>query len=207
MHRTAWPVWHILLAFPSNSILPPSPYFPPFPKHCPNCVRSTLECGGSSHRFSLNSQQSFFCMTVAKNRCRRLPRRLSISVLTTAGKRQLLLPPLFSQFTAIVHLPHPHEKATPTCALALATVPYWAWSESGGCCHRTPDASRTDPACGEPSTSIPFGRSVQSGVLFTSSSHWPRLESSGSSHRTQNLQSVEIRTAFPRSVPSDSALL
>jgi hypothetical protein len=46
-------------------------------------------------------------------------------------------PPLFNQFTAVIHLHHLHEKAMPKFAPALAHFPYGARPESGGGCHRT----------------------------------------------------------------------
>jgi hypothetical protein len=47
-------------------------------------------------------------------------------------------PPPFSQHTRIVRLYHNREKAMPTLAPARAPLSYWARSESGGYCHRTP---------------------------------------------------------------------
>ena len=53
-------------------------------------------------------------------------------------------PPLFNQFTAVIHLHHLHEKAMPKFAPALAHFPYGARPESGGGCHRRLRSSTAD---------------------------------------------------------------
>ena len=65
-------------------------------------------------------------------------------------------PPLFPQFTAIVHLRRPHEKAIPKFPSAFAHFPYGARPESGGCCHRT--LRRPAPHRGTSASTLHSGR-------------------------------------------------
>lgn len=53
-----------------------------------------LECGGSSHRFSVNSQRSFIGTTITKKRYRILLCSCPFPVKDTTGARSLL-PPYF----------------------------------------------------------------------------------------------------------------